>query len=171
MRPGGGKKKGAGFERQVCKILSLWVSAGEREDLFWRSAMSGGRATVQIRKGRRNQTQLGDISSIHPMGDSLTSRFIVECKFKQKLDVDLCAFKHAGALFKFWRKHQELAHANKKGPMLIIRQNTYEPMMIIDSHSLHLLQLSHHYVLHDNRLDMYYIPLEKVLSTPWCLPY
>jgi len=46
MRKGGGKAKGASFERDICRRLSLWVSAGKQEDVFWRSAMSGGRSTV-----------------------------------------------------------------------------------------------------------------------------
>ena len=49
MRKGGGKEKGSSFERLVCKRMSMWLSKGERDDLFWRSAMSGGRATVQLR--------------------------------------------------------------------------------------------------------------------------
>src|SRR5215216_6431446 len=41
--------KGPQWEREVCRALSLWVTNGERVDVFWRSAMSGGRATVHNR--------------------------------------------------------------------------------------------------------------------------
>ena len=50
-KPGYGKQKGGEYERTVCKKLSLWVSNGTRDDIFWRSAMSGGRATLQRKKG------------------------------------------------------------------------------------------------------------------------
>ena len=51
MRKGGGKAKGSSFERLICKELSLWITGGEHQDVFWRSAMSGGRSTVAMKKG------------------------------------------------------------------------------------------------------------------------
>jgi hypothetical protein len=58
MRKGGGKQKGSQFERDVCRELSLWVSHGKQEDVYWRSAMSGGRSTVAALKGARSGLRL-----------------------------------------------------------------------------------------------------------------
>ena len=80
MRKGGGKEKGSAYERAICKRLSLYVSKGKRDDLFWRSAMSGGRATLQAKKGKKAQAQAGDITSIAAEGNKLTSTFMIECK-------------------------------------------------------------------------------------------
>lgn len=55
--------KGASFEREVAKRLSLWWSGGERDDLVWRTAMSGGRATVRHRQGKKTAGQAGDLTA------------------------------------------------------------------------------------------------------------
>jgi hypothetical protein len=55
--------KGSSFEREVAKQLSLWWSGGERDDLIWRTAMSGGRATVRHRQGKRTAGQAGDLTA------------------------------------------------------------------------------------------------------------
>ena len=60
------KQKGAEFERKICKQLSRWIDSN-REDLFWRSAMSGGRATLKSNKGEVSG-QAGDITSIDKIG-------------------------------------------------------------------------------------------------------
>lgn len=87
MKPGGGKQKGAQFEREVCKKLSLWISDGIRDDMFWRSAMSGGRASIGLKKGMIRVSQQGDVSVIAG-GNSKAAldahqflfNFVVECK-------------------------------------------------------------------------------------------
>lgn len=89
MRAGGSQSKGAYFERRICKELSKWVSNNytyARDDLFWRSAMSGGRATIGKKQGEQREAQEGDISALG--GDSaesklaakLMSKVVIECK-------------------------------------------------------------------------------------------
>lgn len=58
--------KGQNFERQICKELSLWLSKGQRDDLFWRTAGSGGRATTRQKKGKNTAGAAGDICSTDP---------------------------------------------------------------------------------------------------------
>lgn len=72
MKPGGGKAKGAGFERLFCKMLSEWW--GE-EDAFWRSPGSGAMATVS----KRNAFY-GDISSPSSSGEKLLQKVVIELK-------------------------------------------------------------------------------------------
>src|ERR1700726_4969976 len=81
MRSGGGKSKGSGFERQVCRQLSLWITHGRHQDTLWRRGLSGGRGAVNRKLGIGNRTQCGDISAVSPEGHKLTDLFVVECKF------------------------------------------------------------------------------------------
>lgn len=130
MRNGGGKAKGGAFERDTCKKLSRWVSGGAHEDLFWRSAMSGGRATVGGRKGLMLRRQAGDITAVSPEGHKLTDRFYVECKHLREIDFKgLITGK--GALLKIWRKTLTEARTYGKEPLLVIRQNRWPTLMCL----------------------------------------
>lgn len=72
--------KGSNFEREICVRLSEWWSLGKRDDLFWRTSQSGGRATVRHRKGKQTHGQYGDITATHPKGNSLVKRVSIELK-------------------------------------------------------------------------------------------
>lgn len=72
--------KGSNFEREICKQLGLWWTGGVRDDVFWRSSNSGGRATVRSRTGRRTAGSYGDIVATDPIGKSFTDRVTIECK-------------------------------------------------------------------------------------------
>jgi len=142
MRAGGSKQKGGAFERQTCKALSLWISHGRREDLLWRSAMSGGRATVQAKRGIDNRTQVADISAIHPDGDKLMALFFIECKHVRSLDIAQAIIKRSGFLVKTWtimqnmveRERAKTGRGNAASPMLIARQNGMRTIMCITRH-------------------------------------
>lgn len=133
------KQKGGEFERHICKKLGLWVTNGEAQDVFWRSAMSGGRATVAIRpKGsgvNANPTQIlrrqaGDISAVAPEGHSLTDRFFIECKFHKELELAHFFLTGKGRLAKFWHKARAEAAQYDRSPMLIAKQNLWPILMI-----------------------------------------
>jgi len=126
MRPGGGKAKGAQFEREVCKSLSLWVTNGANEDVFWRSAMSGGRATVSKGKVR----QAGDITAVSSEGYELCERFYFECKHYKSLGLDSFLIKRTGTLAKFWSTACHHARKYDRQPLLICRQNGW-PILIV----------------------------------------
>lgn len=134
MRAGGGKQKGSQFERDVCVALSLWVSKGRRRDCFWRSAMSGGRATVHRARGLSAETQAGDISAVHSSGHALTDLFCIECKHVRDVRFDLFLFG-GGPTEKYWRQANAAAKAYRKRPMLIIknRAGVYAVMHRLDA--------------------------------------
>lgn len=129
------KAKGSEFERKVCKSLSLWISDDERDDLFWRSAMSGGRASVKFKKGENNKTQIGDISAIDPLGAKLTNKFVVECKCYQdiKLYSMLYGMPRNNSLLGFWNELVDISYANKKLPILIFKENGKQEMICLDN--------------------------------------
>jgi hypothetical protein len=73
-------KKGSAFERDTCRLLSLWWTAQKRDDIFWRSAGSGARAKTRSKTGRSTFGQYGDIQCVDPIGSALTSVCTIELK-------------------------------------------------------------------------------------------
>jgi hypothetical protein len=127
-----GAGKGSAFERKVCKALSRWVSGGKREDLFWRSSISGGRATMAAKRGNMLRQQAGDISSIAPEGHVLTDTFYVECKFYKSLEIDnFCMGDKTGKLYKFWVRAVKDAKRYDRLPMLIARENFRDTIVVM----------------------------------------
>lgn len=72
--------KGSSFERLICKELSLWWSGGTRDDIFWRSSNSGGRATVRGRQGKGTFGHCGDVAAVDPIGLPLLKTVTLELK-------------------------------------------------------------------------------------------
>jgi len=72
--------KGPSFERWFCDRLSEWWTGDPDASVFWRTANSGGRATVRGRKGKRTGNHHGDVCAIDPSGDDFLKVFCVELK-------------------------------------------------------------------------------------------
>lgn len=141
MRKGGGKQKGAQFERDVCVILSKWVTNDQLEDVFWRSAMSGGRATVAYKQyGKKLSSQVGDISCINVVGNRFINSFAPECKFYAKIDYE-GLLTGRGKLLEFWEELNEQARRYSKHPFLVCRQNRMQPHVCLDKSGLRTLGL------------------------------
>ncbi len=69
--------KGQAHERFICHRLSKWWT-GKEDSVFWRTANSGGRATV--RKGKATKGQHGDLTSTCPESAPFTELLVVEMK-------------------------------------------------------------------------------------------
>ena len=80
MKSGGGKRKGGNFENKMCKALSLWWSEGERDDLFTRTASSGGRFTQRRKSNKDTANQEGDITATTSEGLFLINACCLEMK-------------------------------------------------------------------------------------------
>jgi hypothetical protein len=72
--------KGSSYEREICKQLSKWWTDGSRDDVFWRSSQSGGRATQRAKHGLRTYGAYGDIAAVDPIGEPLLKLFTIELK-------------------------------------------------------------------------------------------
>lgn len=72
--------KGGAYEREMCRRLSEWWSDGDRDDLFWRSSQSGGRATQRAKKGKKTAGSYGDIAALDPLGQELLNIVTIEIK-------------------------------------------------------------------------------------------
>lgn len=75
-----GKGKGTKFERDICKLLSLWWTDGKRTDVFWRTAGSGARATTRSRRNKATFGQYGDVQATDPIGQPLIDMCTIEIK-------------------------------------------------------------------------------------------
>ncbi|KON32543.1 hypothetical protein AC477_02845 [miscellaneous Crenarchaeota group-1 archaeon SG8-32-1] len=72
--------KGSVYEREICKKLSLWWTDGVRDDIYWRTASSGGRATARKKMGKSTVGQYGDVQATDPIGKPLTDLCTIEIK-------------------------------------------------------------------------------------------
>jgi hypothetical protein len=133
-----GKGKGSAYEREKCREFSLWITEGKRDDLFWRSPTSGGRATTRAKKGLNTYGCYGDILCVDPEGLWLIPTVItVEIKkgyTTKLLFSDLIERPGAESLiYKFWQKiKKESAQANSLFPLLIFRRACRSEMVLTD---------------------------------------
>ena len=111
--------------------LSLWISKGARDDLFWRSAISGGRATLQLKKGVVSLSQSGDVTAIALEGYPLCAQCLFEMKNYKNLNIVEGLIKGTGLLAAFWRKAVADAGIYGKQPVLIARQNHLPTLAIV----------------------------------------
>lgn len=72
--------KGTPFERTVCRDLGLWWTNGRRDDVFWRTDTSGGRATQRAKQGKTTFGQYGDVQATDPIGQPLIDLCCIEIK-------------------------------------------------------------------------------------------
>ncbi len=137
MKPGGGKHKGSSFERQVCRDLSKWITYGRRDDLFWRSAMSGGVATVGKKAGIDRAAQSGDISAISDGGffGEEAGRFIgkvsVECKFLSDYKMARLIEESSGLLADAILQSRKAAGKNRWS-MVVAKSNRRPVIAVLD---------------------------------------
>lgn len=80
MKKGGGSAKGSNFEREICKSLGLWWTHDERDDVFWRTAGSGGRATNRAKRGAQTAGAYGDLTYTDAIGKPLLDLCCFEIK-------------------------------------------------------------------------------------------
>lgn len=145
-KPGFGSQKGGAFERKMCKTLSLWVSGNTRDDLYWRTALSGGVATIRNRKkGLKIRSQLGDIAAVDPKGARLLRYFFVECKHKKSLEIQSWIFGRTGVLPEIWQKPSEQATDCGKMPLCLVKQNQHPELVLTTKGGYELLRKAARY--------------------------
>ena len=157
-----GKQKGSAYEREICVALSKWITSGEKIDCLWRSAMSGGRATVQKGKVRQG----GDITAIAPEGHVLVDKLYLECKSYKELSID-CFIKGKGTLISFWEVAVKEAAKYDKIPSLIFKQNNWPTMFATSTAGIQLLSIQPSISYHP--YDMHLIRFDALLKIPFPL--
>jgi hypothetical protein len=111
------KNKGSSFERKICKLLSQWITGGDREDILWRSISSGAWNTI---KKRTTTTQIGDITYIDELGKEFIEKFAIECKSYKDVQM-IKLFNENSIINKWWDKINE--EAGDKYPLIIFKEN------------------------------------------------
>lgn len=102
--------------------------------------MSGGRSTVAFKKGKSLSSQVGDISCVHPIGNTFISKFAPECKFYRDLEYQ-GLLKGKGKLLAFWDEIHKQAGRYDKQPILFARQNRLPTTVCLTYEGLGILGL------------------------------
>jgi hypothetical protein len=133
--------KGSEFERSVCKRLSLWFTQDldkPRDDVFWRTSQSGGRATTRAKGGVKTANSYGDVTFIDPIGQSLIDSCLIELKRGYTNSISLLDFvdkaKGTPILLQWWHKAtEERALAGRQYVLLIFRRDRHLPCIMLSS--------------------------------------
>lgn len=164
-----GHGKGPQFERECCKRLSLWLSGGKRDDLMWRTAMSGGRATMARRGGKLNLAQLGDFCSIAPESARFCSLFFCDAKFYRELDIrGMLVPGRATGVADMWRACRVEARRAKREPLLIVKENRFGAFVVLRSSGIEMFRLLPFYVAEFPLYSAFFVPFEQFLANAEC---
>lgn len=128
------QRKGATFERQVAKDLSLAISNGADKVIFERrTAMSGGKPADKDGSSGLG----GDIMPIKEPGHSFCKKYIIECKSVKDLRGDLWNFIagnniNTNPIIKYIEQATAEAKVYERKFILIMKCNQAEPLVITD---------------------------------------
>lgn len=134
-------QKGSQFERDMCRLFSRWVSGGDRDDLFWRTSQSGGRATACSRRGAALKSKgfYGDMSladADHPTAKLFTDNVSVE--FKRGYNrasiqdiIDLPAKAATRTMEYFLEQAARDAEASGRLWMLVWKRDSRDPIVVL----------------------------------------
>lgn len=137
--------KGGAFERQFCKDLSRWWTGGERDDVFWRTSNSGGRATTRGKKGTATHGQYGDICATDPVGAPLLQLITFELKRGyNKFTVADLFDKPEGAKQQLYEKWFAKAERDRKAAwswdwVLVVKRDRRDPLLFVSDELLSFL--------------------------------
>lgn len=142
-----GSSKGASFEREFCRQLSLWYSSGESKDEFWRTPNSGGKATVSITLNKRTQKipveptyfkEAGDIRSVTQDSAPFCDEITVELKRGYNTsNILFDLLKNKGTTLKFLNQAKEQAQRNKTPGYWLVFKQDRKPALIMMPEEVH----------------------------------
>jgi hypothetical protein len=120
MKAGNSKAKGSGFEREISKFFTEWLTGQSKEYYFWRSPSSGAISTITQGNGEIS----GDIIALKPEGTILTGKWSIEIKTgypSSSFHKCLKGVKN-DEIEAFWKQSVGDASRSKKQPMLIYKK-------------------------------------------------
>lgn len=142
-----GKNKGNTFERLICTQLSLWWSKGIRDDIFWRTSNSGGRATIRSQRNKTTKSHYGDICAVDPIGQPLLDLAVIEAKRGYKEATIGCLVDRPRKInqqtFEGWIQQciEAMDNAESFAWLLIVKRDRREAMVYMPSYLwTHLLE-------------------------------
>ena len=151
IKPGAGKTKGAAYERAVGKILSNWLTCGNRGDLFSRNVLSGGKFTISRKAGKREGVS-GDLMATHAVSFRLLALLSIEIKHYANLGWEPFFYDRKRKSF-IW---QTITHTKDQAEhaglhWLIIAKQNMKPPLAIMSIALADIAIEHMRSLHGLR--------------------
>ena len=131
--------KGADFERYIAKMLGKWWTGGERDDIFWRTSQSGGRATIRKKSGKSTVNQDGDLCAIDPIGQPLINKTTIELKvgydgWSIKELIDSKPGRKETTLEAFFKQSSREAEGQGKDCWCLITKQTRREILIFMNH-------------------------------------
>ena len=158
--------KGSNFERDICRKLSRWWTGGKRPDVFWRTAGSGARATVRMKKNECTALSAGDIGCIDPVGAKLIQSCLIEIKRgysdrgkivkskktgKQSVQItkginilsclDKLKSQKPPVLIEWWEKaEKERVEHKRKYSFIIFKRDRKEESIMFSENTYHILK-------------------------------
>jgi hypothetical protein len=128
--------KGRRFEIEIASRLSRWWTDNERDDVFWHTHDSGGRATRRSRAGKSTKNLCGDICATDPIGQPLLDLCVIEAKkgYNKYTIADLLDKPLSGAAPQEYEKWiiQAQRSAEQSGSwqwLLIVKRDKREPLV------------------------------------------
>ena len=133
-------KKGPNFERSKCKQLSLWWTQDETEPhtgAFWRTANSGGRATIRAKQKLKTPNSYGDVGYLDACGKPFIDNCLLELKRGYTKDISILDLldKKTGIpiLLKWYNKaEEERKLAKRKYTIIIFRRDRHESCILLE---------------------------------------
>jgi hypothetical protein len=138
--------KGGSFEREVCYVLSNWITNGKMDDALGRSDGSGSRFTARKKSGKDTANMAGDITFTHKAGMPLIKVWSLECKtgyggkrkikdkegkvvkkIQDRWDLLDCldSKQETPAFLTMWNQCKRDAGLSHRKPVLIFRRNMH----------------------------------------------
>lgn len=138
--------KGDQFERDISRDLSEWWTDGDRDDIYWRTSQSGGRATTRRKKGKSTKNQCGDVAATDPIGLPLVQLMTIELKRGYPKSNIGDVFDRPDHLNPTeWEQHWQQAweastNEGTFGPCLIIHRTRRERMIYLSNEVVNALR-------------------------------
>lgn len=133
--------KGASFEREICKSLSLWWSEGNSDAIFWRTHGSGGRATTRAKKGDKTPNSHGDVMALDSLGEDFLKVFAIEIKRGYSTSTPFDVFdKPESAAMQAWEKWVQQAYLSQTNAqsltwLIIAKRDKRIPFVVMTASS------------------------------------
>jgi len=131
--------KGRVFEIWLAGELSKWWTqdreGGARDDVFWHTHDSGGRATKRSRKGKKTKGLCGDICATDSIGEPLLDLITIEAKkgYSRSTVADILDKPEGAAeqTYEKWFKQAEESHvqAGSFSWMVVAKRDRRETMV------------------------------------------
>ena len=135
--------KGSDFERSLCKKFSLWWTNNERDDVFWRTSQSGGRATERKKKGKMTAGSYGDMMSVSKVGKPFEDIFVMEFKKGYTKELSILSIvdgKKKSVLLDWWIKNEKIvSESGRKFGLIVFRRDYRHTCIVMNLELFNLL--------------------------------